>query len=48
MKRFRNDPVFGDLGNIRNLGRYWKSQKAESAIKQEGEWRQMTIFDLIA
>lgn len=26
MKRFRTDPVFGNLGDIRNLGAYWDNQ----------------------
>lgn len=27
MKRFRTDPVFGDLGNIINLEKYWRCNK---------------------
>ncbi len=41
MKRFRTDPVFGDLGNIENLDRYWRAE----AVKSEPE-RQLSIFDL--
>ncbi|ADL36038.1 hypothetical protein bpr_II099 (plasmid) [Butyrivibrio proteoclasticus B316] len=29
MKRFRTDPVFGNLGDIRNLGAYWDDQKRQ-------------------
>ena len=25
MKRFRTDKVFGNLGDIRNLGAYWEA-----------------------
>ena len=27
MKRFRTDPVYGNLGDIRNLGRYWEESR---------------------
>ena len=27
MKRFRTDPTFGNLGDIRNLGAFWESQR---------------------
>lgn len=49
MKRFRTDPEFGNLGDIRNLGRFWESKKeTEMNAEHKGEWKQMTIFDLIA
>lgn len=42
MKKFRTDPRFGNLGDIRNLDKYWESQKE---IKPE--YKQMSIFDYI-
>ena len=39
MKRFRQDPVYGDLGNIVNLGKYWEAQEAQ-------EEETITIFTL--
>ncbi len=44
MKKFRMDPVFGDLGNILNLDRYWK---AEDELNEKGE-HQMSIFDYLS
>jgi 3'-phosphoadenosine 5'-phosphosulfate sulfotransferase (PAPS reductase)/FAD synthetase len=32
MKRFRIDPVYGNLGDIRNLGRYWDNTQKEKHI----------------
>ncbi len=33
MKRFRTDPEFGNLGDIRNLGAYWDAQRKENNKK---------------
>ena len=52
MKKFRTDPAYGDLGDIRNLGRFWEAEKKANTPKTEvpekkDSWKQMTIFDLI-
>ena len=44
MKKFRTDPVYGDLGNILNLDRYWK---AEREMNETGG-HQMSIFDYLS
>lgn len=43
MKKFRTDPEFGNLGDIRNLNRYWRTKNQNIT-----EIRQMTIFDYIS
>ena len=37
MKKFKTDPVFGDLGNIVNLEKYWNYEKQKEA-------QQMSLF----
>lgn len=37
MKRFRTDPEFGNLGDIRNLGRYWDSKEGKNLASKEGK-----------
>lgn len=51
MKKFRTDPKYGNLGDIRNLNTYWNAEKAEDEdkrnISSEESCRQMSIFDYI-
>ena len=43
MKKFRTDPVYGNLGDIRNLDKFWRKDQEVKII----ECRQMSIFDYI-
>ena len=52
MKKFRTDPIYGDLSDIRNLARYWEAEaKAEAAAPEvkttEHEYIQLTLWDLL-
>lgn len=37
MKRFRTHPIYGDLGDIRNLGEFWDSQSKRSCEHKGSE-----------
>lgn len=46
MKKFRTDPVFGDLGNLENLNRYWEAER--QAKEDLPSFEQFSLFDLLA
>jgi 3'-phosphoadenosine 5'-phosphosulfate sulfotransferase (PAPS reductase)/FAD synthetase len=44
MKRFRTDPEFGDLGDIRNLGAYWAAKDKEANRTRDKECDNISYF----
>lgn len=51
MKKFRTDPVYGDLGDLHNLGMFWEAEaKTESdaaASEEPSSYRQLTLWDIM-